>query len=468
MDDTQTQNTPEDRVKNFETVMKNLENQEETQKVKFLEKMVRIDFGLNLFLGFLVIIISGLVFFQSFNIFSPVSRFSNQREVQISQPQLRVAASEDPIYINEQGIDIEKAFKAPPNNLKLTISGQLKKEVFGFLPYWALSKASEIDIRLLTAVSYFGLEVDGEGNVLKNDTEGNIIPAWFHFQSDPKFDEFIKKAKRNKTKVYVTIKCFSRGNIELLSTNPQARENFISNALYLMNSKSLDGINIDFEYIGTPQKEVIDGYSILMSDLNKELKRQYPGALLTIDTFVDAAANTRIHDIPILAENSDALVIMAYDFHTPNSSRAGPVAPFEGYGLNLFGLMSSYLEKAPAEKLILAIAYYGYDWPVVKSEVNAEVVGGRAEARALPYAEIISANPDTQFFWDEDAKTPWYSYIDPVTKQPRVVHFENTRSLGVKYDFVNQKGMAGMGIWALGYDGRRTDLLQLIADKFAD
>lgn len=454
---------------NLSEMLQNLQNQEQEKKVRFLEKMVRLDFGLNIFLGFLVIALSIFLFVQSFILPKNYLKI-DQENLPDTKPQIKIAADsgDDPLYINEQGIDIEKAFKAPPNNLKLTITGQLKKEVFGYLPYWAFSKIDEIDIRLLTSIAYFGIEVDSQGNIIKTDSNGEIIAPWFHFNADPKFGDFVKRAKRNKTKVYVTLKCFSRVNIEQLVTNPEARENFISNALFLVSSKSLDGVNVDFEYIGTPSKEVIDGFSIMMTDLNKQLKREYPESKLTIATFVDAASNTRIHDVSILAENSDALVIMGYDFHTPRSSRAGPVAPMEGYGQNIFGLMSSYLEKAPADKLILAVAYYGYDWPVVAAEVNSEVVVGRAIPKAIPYAEIMAANKNTQFLWDENAQTPWYSYIDEETKQPRVVHFENTRSLGLKFDYINQKKLQGMGVWALGFDGLRTDLLQLIADKFAN
>ncbi|MBI2040406.1 hypothetical protein HYT18_05035 [Candidatus Microgenomates bacterium] len=446
--------------------------EEQEKKLKFLQRFLEFNIGLNMVIGAALLFV--IIFLIAWR-FDLIGYFQKGRESQntqslpaITAPVIAQEDSEPPyVFINEQGLNVEEAFQAPPDNLRLTISGQLKKEVLGFLPYWVIEKSDEIDISLLTSVSYFGLEVDGDGNIIKTDASGKQIDPWFHFISNPAFDKFVKRAKRNKTKVYVTMKAFNQANIVKLVTNPQSSTNFVNNALYLMNSKSLDGINVDFEYIGTPDQKVIDGFSVLITNLNRELKREYPNAVLTVDTFVDAASATRIHDIPILSQNSDAIVIMGYDFHTPNSSSAGPVAPIEGAGLSIRGLIASYLEKAPAEKLILGVPYYGYDWPVVSNR-NSQVAGSRADVRIYPYAVIAENSKKVQINWDQDSQTPSYIYTDPQTNQARMVHFENPRSLGIKYDFINQKELGGVGIWALGYDGKRVDLWQLIADKFAN
>ncbi len=449
------------------------------KRLSFLEKMVAVDLWLNLIVGGIVLFLGIFIIAWRFDLIdyfqkkipsnSIVSSTPEIKQQVIAPQAVKVADSNpaSPIFINQQGVDIEKAFKAPAPNLKLTVNGQLKKEVFGFLPYWAFSKLDEINTKLLTSVSYFGLEVDGEGNIIKNDSTGKIVEPWFRFNSDLNFAKFIKDAKRDRIKVSVTLKCFGQVNIVNLVTSDKARENFVNNAIYLVNSKSLDGVNIDFEYIGTPPQEVIDGFSILITKLNKDLKGQYPKAIVSIDTFVDAGANTRIHDIPVLAKNSDALVIMGYDFSTPQSSSPGPIAPIEGHGYSIISFVGSYLEKVPAEKIILAVPYYGYDWPVAGDEKNTQVIGSKTDVKIYPYGEIAANIKDSQINWDTTAQSPWYSYIDSVG-QKRVVYFENPRSLGVKYDYINQKNLQGVGIWALGFDGKRTDLLQLLADKFAN
>jgi spore germination protein len=438
------------------------------RKVKLIEKLLELDLGLHMFVGALLLFLAFFVVAWRFDLvgfFQGQSEIKNDLSNTKPQPIIADATSQDPLFINEHKVSIEKAFKTEASKLKLTVSGQLKKEVFGFLPYWALEESDKIDIRLLTTVSYFGLDVDGSGNIMRFGADGKTLEGYEAWQDSEKLNTFINRAKRNRTKVHITIKNFDNGNIERLVTSQQASQNFINNALYLMNSKSLDGINIDFEYVGTPPQKVVDGFSLLIADLNKELKRQYPKSKLTVCTYIDAASHSRLFDVAILAQNSDALVIMGYDFHTPNSSSAGPVAPMEGYGNSMIGFMSSYLEKVPADKLILAVPYYGYDWPTNGSGQNASTTGG--QAKAIPYAEILEATKRTQINWDENAQTPWYSYKDEAGVT-RVVHFENERSLGIKYDFINNKNLQGVGIWALGFDGLRTELLQLLADKFAN
>ncbi len=437
------------------------------RKIKLVEKLLELDLGLHMFVGAILLFLAIFVVAWRFDLVGYFQRGAPPTSIkaQNSKPGLIVAeaGNPSPLFITAQKVEIEKAFKTPASQLKLTVAGQLKKEVFGFLPYWELDQSDKIDTRLLTAVSFFGIDVDGAGNISRFH-DGKSSEAWSAWQDSPKLDAFIKKAKKNRTKVYVTIKSFDNGNIERLVNSQEASLNFINNALYLMNSKSLDGINIDFEYVGTPPQKVIDNFSVLISDLNKELKRQYPKSKLTICTYIDAASHTRLFDVAILAQNSDALVIMGYDFHTPNSGSAGPVAPMEGYGDSLSGLMASYLEKVPADKLILAVPYYGYDWPTQGTSQNAVSTGG--QAKAYPYAEILEATKNTQIKWDDNAQTPWYSYND--AGGTRVVHFENARSLGIKYDYINNKNLQGVGIWALGFDGLRTELLQLLADKFAN
>lgn len=451
---------------------------EETQgKIKFLERIIKTELLFNV----LLVLLLAVTVYVSLVLRIDILKFFNKKVAPIVgqsnnvvgslNSSFRVMAAEpaflSPVYINRQGVDLEKTFQDSSSSARLTAYNRLKNEVMGFLPYWVIPKLDQIDISTVTSISYFGLEVNGKGDVIQYDDSGKPIEAWTYLQKDKRLANFINKAKQSKLKIYLTLKCFNQDNIVSLVTSEKTRENFIKNAIFLMNSKALSGLNIDFEYIGTPDEKVKNGFSALIIDLYKAMKKQYPNSVLTIDTFVDAASANRIHDIPVLAQNSDGLVIMGYDFHTPNSSTAGPVAPFEGSSLSIKGLMASYLDKAPAEKLILAVPYYGYDWPVKQGSSAFEVTGVKQEVNILPYGEIASATKNTNISWDETAQVPWYSYQDSITKQSRVVYFENVRSLGIKYDFVTQKKLQGIAIWALGFDGKRGELNQIIADKFA-
>ncbi len=432
----------------------------------FFQRIIEVDIGLHILIFITLLVIGAAAFFGSRAVKPGTSNppvKTGQESTPDSTPKIAGPAAQPPVFINSQVISIDKAFNSAPTKLRLTVNGALKKEVFGYLPYWVVDKVDEIDTRLLTSVSYFGLEVGGDGEILKNGPQ--LSDSWLRWQDDPKLTAFIRKLKKSRIKVYLTFKSFSNDNIEKLTSSPKASQTFINNVLYQISAKALDGVNIDFEYVGTPSDTVRDNFTALMVNLNKELKRQYPKAVLTIATYARSAEENGFFDVELLSQNSDGLVVMGYDFHTPDSTVAGAVAPMGGSGQNLLNMVNAYLEKVAPEKIILAVPYYGYDWPVSEKGANAPVSSG--DVRILSYAEINDSARLISINWDDVTQTPWYNYFDTQTKQNRVVHFENTRSLGVKYDFVNKKNLQGVGIWALGLDGRNTDLEQLLSDKFA-
>ena len=360
------------------------------------------------------------------------------------------------VYANTIPISADKIFSVPADNITLAVPGTPNKEVYGFFPYWMLDHQEQIRFDALTTVALFGLDVDGEGNIVTGTGDGQPNPGW-RMWNDPKLTPLITRARREGLTIELTIKAFNNADIENLARSDEAQKRFIANAIFLIQSKSLDGINLDFEYTGTPDTDVTEGFTRLTRNLRAELKRQMPDSTLTIDTYASAASIRGLFDVQVLAEYTDSLVIMGYDIHTP-SGAPGPVAPFEGQ-VSILGFIQSYLEKVSPDKLILAVPYYGYDWQTDTSEDN--------NAYMLSYAEIAEKSKAHQIGWDENARTPFYSYVEPETNQNRIVHFENVRSLGTKYDFINSKNLKGVGIWALGYDGQYADLHNLLVEKFA-
>lgn len=395
----------------------------------------------------------------SINVFSQNKdeKNKNVKEGIVAQaPDTRPPAKKDVfpvVYANETPVDAEKIFSVKSSNVRLTVTGRPKKEVLGFFPYWMISKQDKINLETLTSISLFGLDVDKKGNILTGGSD-QANGGWSMWKS-PEIDALIKRAKLEGLRVYLTLKSFDNTNIENLSQSDEAQKNFIANAIYLVNSKNLDGINIDFESTNRPTEAVREGFTRLIENLNSELKRQMPNAILTIDTYLVSGSDNGLFNIPSLAKNSDAFIIMGYDMHTP-LGEPGPVSAMGG-ATNIVGYVQNYLEKVDASKLILAIPYYGYDWPQQGST--------REAVNILPYAQIALQSKNLQLSWDETSQTPYFSYKDSQAVQ-RVVHFDNVRSLSIKYDFINAKNLKGVGIWALGYDGENQDLQKLLVDKF--
>ena len=105
----------------------------------------------------------------------------------------------------------------------------------------------------------------------------------------------------------------------------------------------------------------------------------------------------------------------------------------------------------------MAVPYYGYDWVI--SDPSPGTTG------ILSYADIVGTNAFNNLQWDSASGTPWYQYVDGQNKTHKV-YFDNVRSLGLKYDLVNERNLKGIGVWAVGYEGTNSELEQLISQKF--
>lgn len=120
----------------------------------------------------------------------------------------------------------------------------------------------------------------------------------------------------------------------------------------------------------------------------------------------------------------------------------------------------------------MGVPYYGYDWPVTRKVPNAPV---RANAKAyggvrsISYAtarDFLRARPKVQRNYDAVEGSAFYTYWSKTHKTYRQVYFDDERSLAAKYDYVIEKGLAGIGIWALGNDGRYPQLWNVLRRKF--
>ena len=68
--------------------------------------------------------------------------------------------------------------------------------------------------------------------------------------------------------------------------------------------------------------------------------------------------------------------------------------------------------------------------------------------------------------WDETAQVPYFTYFNEEYGTTRQVYFEDADSIRAKYKFAKTAGLAGVGIWALGYDGGYQELWELLKEEF--
>ena len=320
----------------------------------------------------------------------------------------------------------------------------LDRTVFGYYPYWMGSAWLNLDYSLLSTIAYFGAEANSTGG----------IDDWHSWPPN----NLITTAHNAGVEVVLTVTLFNSNTISSLLSNANYRQILITTLVNSVSSAGADGVNIDFEGLPSSQKENMVQF---ITDLKAAFDSAIPGSQVTLAT--PAVDWSGAWDYDQLAINSDGLMIMAYDYHWSNAPTTGPVAPLTGWGTyNVTWTVNDYLTWSGGlnDKLILGCPYYGYDWP-------AESGNGGANTTASGTAKTYSvAEPLAQTYGklrDNDSQSPWYRYQSSGWRQ---CWYDDSLSLSLKYDLVNQHDLQGIGIWALGYDGDNTELWNAINEKF--
>lgn len=345
-----------------------------------------------------------------------------------------------------------------------------KKRAIGFLPFWQLSTVSADKVLLYDEVIYFSLTINPDGTIATRDSDGNAEQGYARFTSDQVKEMQKQLAGKNK-RFSVSIVLHDNEHIESFLQTPSSQATFLETMSNLLSDRTITGINFDFEYSGIPGKKTALAYSSFITDFRQKIKQKYPATSVSVDATADSVVKSRLYDIETLAKAADYVILMGYDFYRPTSSIAGPIAPLTGketYEYDISTATADFLQYMPANQLVLAVAYYGWDFPTVSNEKNSQVEKRPDESVAISTykrTERLLSDPQTHAYFDEVSHTPWLTYLDPDSGGNRQIWYEDEKSLGEKYDFVRKTGLLGVAIWALGYDGDYTTLDKILKDK---
>ena len=351
----------------------------------------------------------------------------------------------------------------------------LRREIFGFLPYWELSDTSTtLDWRTLSTVAYFSVGCEANGSLDKTDPDGSVTTGWAGWTSK-KMTSVINAAHQNQTRVVLTISCFAWNSSgasrqAALLGSATARANLARAAAAAVRDRGADGINLDFEPIAAGYA---DEFTALVRKVRSELNNVAPGYQLTFDT-LGSIGNQPIANATAPG-GADAVFIMGYDYRTDGASYAGSISPLTGPKYDLTDTVKAYLAKIPASKVILGIPYYGRAWSTASDRLNASTLSpSKYGYPASPtYGQAMGIVADYGRRWDSVEQAPWTAYRKQTCTSAygcvtawRELYYEDAASLRLRYDLVNRQDLRGAGIWALGYDDARTELRNALADKF--
>jgi len=150
-------------------------------------------------------------------------------------------------------------------------------------------------------------------------------------------------------------------------------------------------------------------------------------------------ARDDVYDYEYFGKQCDAIVLMNYDQHWPFSP-PGPIAAQDWFVENL----RQVLDDVPAQKIVVGIANYAYDWPEAPKKQYAT-----AEEFSIQEALLHVKESETDVEFDSDSLNPHYSYYDEHNHVHQVWMLDAVTAYN-QLRASERLGVQGTALWRLG------------------
>jgi hypothetical protein len=342
------------------------------------------------------------------------------------------------------------------------IATGLAGEVFGYLPYWEMNSGTDSYLRydLLSTIAFFGIGFGADGAV---DTAAPGYRAY----SGETATSIIRHAHAAGVRTVITFQSFDAERNAAFFSDTAAQTTFFRQALDLMSRRGADGANIDVEGLSG---EDLDEFGAFIGRFRKAARHRNPIAQISVAT--NSSVSGARMAAAALANGADFAFIMGYDYRWAGSSIAGNVAPLvrRDGGLSLTRTLDLYAGAgAQASCLVLGLPYYGRTWPTATDDLNAR-----------RQTDVATYGPSTVFFprslpaaarganerYDKVEESEILVRRDRELGTWFQTYYDSPRSLEPKMRLAVDRHLAGVGLWALGYERGRTGYWELLTKLF--
>ncbi|MGH2512623.1 MAG: glycosyl hydrolase family 18 protein [Candidatus Limnocylindrales bacterium] len=341
------------------------------------------------------------------------------------------------------------------------ISHRLSGEVYGFLPYWLETSGTAGSLRydLLSTVSLFDIGLTPRGSVDKT------WPGYRTLMS-PASTAVITAAHAAGDRVDVTLASFGYADNRAFLRNSHEQRRAIAQVVALVIARGLDGVTVDFESV---YRRDLPDLGRFVDALGRAIRAHNPIGRVTVAVGASQAGVAMA--AAALAGHADRVLIMGYDYRGSRSTTTGSTDPLvraDG-GMSLTWSLDLFTAaRLPMNRILLALPYYGMSWPTKsKGPGSAPAKAAYQKAPAYPIRlSKISVAKGARHGYDTIEATAWVATYDAHLHVWRITYFDNARSLTTKYNLAKGRGLAGIGIWALGYDAGSAANWQAIATVY--
>ena len=309
--------------------------------------------------------------------------------------------------------------------------GQQSKVVGYFPDWWDWFGASEVDYTQVTHVAWSF--VDPSSAALNTFSETKRI----------KMDALVAAAHGASVKVILSLGGSGSGSaFSTMAADETVRRQFLKDLKAFLIARSLDGVDIDWEF-------VLQADSVSIRLLVEEM-RDTLGTTYSISAAVPCSNYwAQWFRAERFIEDMDWLGVMTYDMTGSWASSAtynSPLYPSTvAPDLSLSQSMKYWSETRgiPKEKLLAGHPFYGY----VFEKVATPGASGFGNVTYIDYREVVPQLAAWTLHWDEEAEVPWAT-----NASGNYVTWNDGASLAIAARWVRDNGYAGSILWDLSAD----------------
>lgn len=324
--------------------------------------------------------------------------------------------------------------------------------VTGYHAWWMQDSWQDLDLSLYDKLFFFEFAVDVDGRVAERH-------GW-----PDRWAPMIRAVQAKGGMVAPTFAILDPVIFSSVLGSPEARERLRRTIMETVRAGDADGAHLNFEIFEPSTPAARAGFLDLAARLRDDLKQYRAGAELTI--FLPGFDHGEAYDEAALARLADYVVVQGYDMHWLTAPTAGPVAPVRGWnGASWEGITARYASLGvPAARMVMAVPYFGYEWPTVSPDPGAATTG---EGVPITYADV---DPGLLPLIRINARQRAAEHglrRDPLTESPYYRYrrgsqwyqgwFEDGQSLRAKYRLVRERALGGVAVFLLGYDAGRLE-----------
>lgn len=313
-------------------------------------------------------------------------------------------------------------------------------EIFGWYPNWDTEYYKSLNYDLLTTIAYFAYEVNPQTGNASKSNDWNTTPL-------------VDSVKKHGKKIMLTATNFGSANKTLLH-NETATKTLINNLIKANQSRNANGICIDFEGLQNTESQLFVSF---IRQLKLGLQKADPANQLYITLPAVDWSSAFLTDS--LEKYTDKFVIMGYDYYYPGGA-PGPNSPLDSSPLwgaySLKKTLQTYIndQHVQPSKLILALPFYGQTWGT-----ESPKLGTKESDFVASYGYSYIRKNMSNYKVEPQSKSTYSIFTCPDSTYPyHQCWFEGDSSFAAKVNLIKDSKLAGLGIWALGYEAGYKDL----------